>query len=71
MVEKYLLFFGERIVQFPSFDELEADQLKQLIQSGFGKKPRNNSTKKTKNLPFKEKVLTEESQWGTEKEEAY
>jgi hypothetical protein len=44
------LFFGERIMKdkLPSFDELDADQLKELIQSS------KKSVKKSKKLPLKE-----------------
>ncbi|MBC8285506.1 MAG: hypothetical protein H8E32_16965 [Nitrospinae bacterium] len=39
--------------KIPSFDELNADQLKELIKSGSGKVDRRKN-KKTKKLPLKD-----------------
>ena len=48
-----------------SFDELDADQLKELIQSGSSKKP----AKKTRKLPLKEEKPKSRREW--EIREAY
>ena len=45
------MFFGKRIMKVPSFDELDADQVKELIQTG--KKP----IKKSKKLPLDKKRM--------------
>jgi hypothetical protein len=50
------LFFGERVMKVPSFDELDADHLKELIQTS--KKP----AKKSKKLPLKEEEPNEKPQ---------
>ncbi|MFT4578136.1 MAG: hypothetical protein ACI8PD_000967 [Nitrospinales bacterium] len=52
-------------MQVPSFDELDAVQLKELIQSS--KKP----AKKSKKLPLQEEKANEKSQSGTEKSEVF
>ncbi|MZH03987.1 MAG: hypothetical protein F3743_01120 [Nitrospinae bacterium] len=62
MEEKELLF-GEKIMNAKkkvlSFDELDADELKELIQSGSIKKP----AKKTKKLPLKEEKPKSRRHW--------
>jgi hypothetical protein len=50
-----IIVLGERIMKVPSFDELDADQLKELIQTS--KKP----VKKPKKLPLKEEKNNEKS----------
>jgi len=47
------LFFGEIIMNAPSFDDLDSDQLKELMKAGSGKVDRRKN-KKTKKLPLKE-----------------
>ena len=49
-------------MKVPSFDELDADQLKELIQSGSGKKSKKHSAKKSKQLPLNEEKCDEKSQ---------
>ncbi len=49
----------------PSFDELDANQLKELIQSGSGKAGSGKkSAKKSKKLPLKEKKSSDEYNAG-------
>ena len=73
--EKIIIVLGERIMktrhkqQLPSFDELDADQLKELIQAGSGKagsakKSKKNSLKKTRKLPLNEEKDKEEYKAG-------
>jgi len=63
-------------MQVPSFDELDADQLKELIQSGAGKvgsgkKSKKSSAKKIKKLPLDEEKSIEKTQPDAEKREDF
>ncbi|MBT5472615.1 MAG: hypothetical protein HOK41_18580 [Nitrospina sp.] len=51
-------------MKVPSFDELDADQLKELIQSGSGKKSAKKSARKSRKLPLKEKKSSDEYNAG-------
>ncbi|MEK9627925.1 MAG: hypothetical protein VW455_02790 [Nitrospinota bacterium] len=46
-----------------SFDDLDADQLKELIQSGSDKKAHRKSKKKTQKLPLKEEKPKSGREW--------